>query len=110
MSEAFAKVVEMALALGARDVATKPGCWEHAWGETPEWYVAINPHLEPTDCSRGVTVDPGYLFIAFNGWPAGMLHPGGGAIAAGAAANEDSFIAAVEAETARVLAEGPRAA
>ena len=36
--------------------------------------------------------------VSFNGWPAGIIGPAGGIIAAGDAANEDSFIAAIEHE------------
>lgn len=36
--------------------------------------------------------------IEFNGWPAGIIDPHGGIIAAGEAANEDTFIAAIEAD------------
>jgi hypothetical protein len=36
--------------------------------------------------------------LKFNGWPAGVIDPGGGIIAAGNAANEDTFIAAIEAD------------
>lgn len=36
--------------------------------------------------------------IKYNGWPAGIIDPRGGVIAAGEAANEDAFIAAIEHE------------
>ncbi len=36
--------------------------------------------------------------LKFNGWPAGIIDPAGGIIAAGEAANEDAFIAAIEAD------------
>ena len=36
--------------------------------------------------------------IKFNGWPAGIIDPQGGIIAAGDVANEDTFIAAIEAD------------
>ena len=39
--------------------------------------------------------------LTFNGWPAGIIDPMGGIIAAGAAANEDTFIAAIEADLGR---------
>lgn len=45
-----------------------------------------------------LTSDPVQAKIKFNGWPAGVIDPLGGIIAAGQAANEDSFIAAIESE------------
>ncbi len=36
--------------------------------------------------------------LKFNGWPAGVIDPQGGIIAAGDVANEDAFIAAIEAD------------
>jgi len=43
--------------------------------------------------------------IKFNGWPAGIIDPAGGIIAAGAAANEDSFIAAIEDDLGKSIEE-----
>lgn len=43
--------------------------------------------------------------IKFNGWPAGIIDPQGGLIAAGEAANEDEFIAAIEADLGRPIEE-----
>jgi hypothetical protein len=40
--------------------------------------------------------------VTYNGWPAGMLGPFGGIIAAGDAANERSFIDALRAAAACV--------
>lgn len=36
--------------------------------------------------------------VSFNGWPAGVIDPNGGIIAAGEIANEDTFIEAVESD------------
>jgi hypothetical protein len=49
------------------------------------WEIALN----------GETIQAA---LKFNGWPAGIIDPAGGIIAAGDAANEDSFIAAIEAD------------
>lgn len=48
-------------------------------------------------CTEGVTVEPFHCYIEFNGWPAGVVAPWGGVIAAGDVANEAAFLAAVKA-------------
>ena len=74
------------------------GCWEHQIDK--RWWCAINGHKEKMECSHGGKV-PGFsALIEFNGWPAGIVDPFGGIIAAGDAANEDTFITAVECATA----------
>lgn len=102
MSEAFMVVVQLGLALGKRDMSKLPGCWEHQVDE--QWWIALNPHDGNEKCSTGAAV-PGFsIYIRFNEWPAGLIDPRSGVIAAGAAANEDSFIAAVQAATAKAEA------
>jgi hypothetical protein len=41
--------------------------------------------------------------IKFNGWPAGIIDPAGGIIAAGGIANEDAFIAAIETDLGKPI-------
>ncbi len=43
--------------------------------------------------------------LKFNGWPAGIIDPRGGIIAAGSAANEDTFITAIEADLGQPIEE-----
>ena len=74
------------------------GCWEHQIDE--QWWCAVNGHKEEMECSHGGKVPSYSALIEFNGWPAGIIDPFGGIVAAGTVANEDSFIAAVEAATA----------
>ena len=67
------------------------------------WRVVINgtaaDHEVPGDGEcMGATVPPTHLAAFWNGWLAGVLNPGGGALAAGDAANEDTFIAAMKEE------------
>lgn len=43
--------------------------------------------------------------VKFNGWPAGIIDPCGGIIAAGEIANEDSFIQAIEDDLGKPIEE-----
>ena len=88
--ECFSKVVDLMLALGVEGINTLPGCWEHQVDE--HWLVKVNGHKEPID-----DIQPYEIMVWFNGWPAGIIHPNRGVIAAGALANEDTFIAALDA-------------
>ena len=70
------------------------------------WIFAVNATKEPMeitpDGTMGWKVDPFHAGIWFNGWAAGSFSPYGGWIAAGTAANEDNFIASLDAEIKRV--------
>jgi len=72
------------------------GCWERKIG--PEWWIAINGHDEAQRCSRGVNVSFGHCYVEYNGFPAGLMTPYGGVIAAGRIANEESFAEALQKE------------
>ena len=98
IGEAFGKVCMLAGALGVKGINALPGCWEHAIDGT--WWIALNGHAEPTECSRGASVPPYEMYVECNGWPAGILSPGDGVIAAGEGANEDTLIAAIDAALA----------
>ena len=111
IAEVFVRIAELALALGACDLKALPGCWEHDVDGT--WWIALNGRATPTTCSRGATVAAFTAYVEFNGWPAGLVDPGGGVIAAGAAANEGMLIEALLAATKRAgadSAERPRGA
>ena len=105
----WAEALELARALDVRDIVHRPGCWEHQ--VDGHWAIAVNPHREP--CPAGaeparmqVDVPPGVLAVWFNGWLAGLVWlDGGGEIAVGEAANEDTLIAALQAATERAQAE-----
>ena len=84
-----------AAAKGAKNIFQLPGCWES--DVDGHWWIAINGHTETVSSSRGQDVPPFSVVIEFNGWPAGIIGPDGGVIAAGGAANEDTFIAALKA-------------
>lgn len=94
ISEAFASVLGLAVKLGVTRINEREGCWEHAIDGT--WWIAINGHKTPTKCSRGPEVPFGHCYVEYNGFPAGVFSMRSGIIAAGAAANEATFIAAVQ--------------
>lgn len=93
VSEAFNCIVEYGLAIGMKDLADRPGLWEAQIDD--QWFIAVNPHKETLECSRGPKVPFGNAYVEFNGWPAGFITPYGGVIAAGKIANEGTFIEAL---------------
>lgn len=96
LTEAFAEIAALALRLGVENVVARPGCWECRVDE--RWWFAVNAHPVETQCSASnVPVPPYHAYVQFNGWPAGVISPFGGVIAAGEATNEDAFIAALKA-------------
>ena len=95
--ECFIKVAELAIKLGAAPLNKNAGCWEHRVDE--DWSITLNPHDYDVD-----DIPPFCMAITYNGWPAGLVSPAnGGVIAAGASANEDAFIEALE----QAIAEAP---
>ena len=96
ITEAFAEIAALANRLGIHDITRFPGCWEHQIDE--HWWMAVNGHREKIACSSGEKVPPFSAYVRFNGWPAGVIDPAGGIIAAGEVANEDAFIEALKAQ------------
>jgi hypothetical protein len=94
IKEAFYEIVMLAERMGVEDINELPGCWECQIDE--RWWIAVNGHREPAKCSAGPEVPPFTAYVQFNGWPAGIIDPYGGIIAAGDAANEDAFITALK--------------
>lgn len=92
--EAFARLCDMAIALGAAPMTKHAGVWEHQVDK--QWWVAFNGHTEKKTTSKGQEVDPYHCYVEYNGWPAGIFMPYGGFIAAGEGANETTFIAALQ--------------
>lgn len=95
IKEAFSAIAQLAGRLGIEKINEMEGCWEHQVDGL--WWIAVNGHTKPLKCSHGAEVPPINCYIEFNGWPAGIIDPFGGIIAAGAAANEDTFIDALNA-------------
>lgn len=95
ISEAFMLIADLADKDDAAPVNKHPGCWERAVGK---WHISVNGHREPRKNAEGMEVPPFSAVLTFNGWPAGIIDPSGGVIAAGAVANEDTFIEALKTE------------
>jgi hypothetical protein len=90
--EAFSLLAELAMKDGA-DKQPLAQFWERDIGR---WHVSLNRENISRKNEAGDDVPPYTAVVTFNGWPAGMIDPRGGIIAAGAAANEDTFIAAIK--------------
>ena len=99
MATLFTAIMEYAEAKGVSKINALPGCWEVQVDE--QWWFAVNGQKLPVTCSHGVEIEPFHCFVEYNGWPAGIFTPYGGEFAAGSAANEETFEAALKA--ARVL-------
>lgn len=91
--EAMKLVCALGLALGVAPLNKRSGCWEERIDE--QWEIAVNGHRTPMRCSHDCDVPPFSVYVQYNGWPAGIIDPSGGVIAAGVCANEDTFIAAL---------------
>ena len=102
IAEAFARIAALGGALGVRNVNKLPGCWEHQVDE--RWWISLNGHKETIKDSHGAEVPGFHAAIEYNGWPAGIISPIGGIIAAGEGANEHNFIEALKAATAKAEA------
>ncbi len=98
VSEAFSLIIELATARGFLSIKDLLGCCEFEVDD--HWWVAINGKEGDAECSRGAMVPRFHAYVEFNGWPAGLVSFQGGTIAYGEAANEDTFIAALEAALA----------
>lgn len=96
---AIAKVVELGIAAGAAPLNKLEGCWEYQIDA--RWWIAMNGHKQDRLATTGEVVKPFTVYIKYNGWPAGILDFGGGIIAAGEGANENTFIAAIEVALAK---------
>lgn len=98
-SMVYALTLELATTLGAKNIKELPGCWEYQIDDA--WRVSINGHGEGRTDSLNHTVPPYCCCFTFNEWPAGIVSPSDGVIAAGSLANEDTLCAALEAAIAR---------
>lgn len=97
LSEAFVSVVDLAHALGVREVYKVPGLWKHDIDD--QWSVSVNGHAEEIDSVPPYAVaitNRKYLCV-------GVLRATGGMITGGQQA-EDDFIAATKAATQRIRA------
>ena len=75
-----------------------PGCWYIAIDA--HWELAVNAQPRPSICNafrstHPIAVNPYHAYIEFNGWPAAILSPQRGEVAAGTAANITTLCAAI---------------
>lgn len=96
-SAAMLAIAELLHALGKSPANKVAGPLVHDVDE--HWRVVLNGHNESVRYGEHgeIEVPPFHCYIEFNGWPAGLLSPYGGVIAAGALANEPAFVAACKA-------------
>lgn len=103
-SVAFNKMVELALALGVRNLKDYPSAWVHKVDDN--WTIAINGKVDAVrveiEGDMGATIPPFEAAVFYNGWLAGLLSPVEGIIVAGEGANEDTFIVALDAAIAKL--------
>jgi hypothetical protein len=104
ISLAFARIADLCIALDQAPLPRHPECWECQVDKT--WWIAVNGHSENRTNSHGASVPPFNAVVEYNGWPAGLMDPYGGCIAAGDGANEDAFITALEAAIASAKSVG----
>lgn len=92
LSSVFWLITELATQLGVSKINQLEGCWVCQVDE--QWLLAVNAHPTETKYNEA-NVLPFCAWIEYNGWPAGMINPFEGVIAAGEGANEDTLITAL---------------
>jgi hypothetical protein len=65
------------------------------------WINGTDGNLNTGEKGAPVALDRFYMYVEFNGWPAGYLNPHGGSIAGGEAANILTFRDALRAAVAQ---------
>ena len=86
-------VMDLIAQLGIKDGVTPlVGPYERVLDE--HWTLCLNPDTEMYKW-RGFEIPRFHCAIEFNGWPAGLINPFAGWIAAGTVANEDALIEAL---------------
>ena len=95
ISVAFAEMAALAARSGVSKINELPGCWERSVGDVGDWWFSVNGHDETIKNSRGQDVPPYSAAVYWGDWAAGIIDMHGGILAAGSAANEEAFIAAL---------------
>lgn len=97
ISEVAIRIFELADSLGVKGIRN---IWQHQIDK--KWRVGVNGHREEVDVPAskdfmGAKIPPFSIAIWYNGWLAGLLTPPrfDGVMVAGEAANEDTFIEAI---------------
>lgn len=104
LDRVWQSVCTLAAVEGAAPLNAHEGCWCCKIDE--RWAIAVNGHDRDESIPKGSSIFPlgvakvlpFHMYVEFNGWPAGMLHPYGGSIAAGELANLSTLAAALEAK------------
>lgn len=100
------KIAELSRALGMETISNLTTAWEHQVDE--KWKVAVNGQKETVTVDK-LKIPPFHFAVWYNGWPAGLMSPFDGTFAAGSEANEDTFIAALDAAIERAKADNDNA-
>lgn len=90
MSSSFVAIADYAI---ARKETPINGKLYHAKVDE-HWEFWVNATDEPQEV-EGTPIQPFECYVKFNGWPAGIFTPYNGCFAAGEAANEETFCAAL---------------
>lgn len=106
-SEVFDKMMQLGLALGVSSIKDLPGAWVQKVDE--RWTFAVNGHEEDIRVDRpelgmAATVMPFNAAVWYNGWLCASLSPFDGVFFSGSAANEDTFIEALD----KAIHESPK--
>lgn len=94
---------------GTEPIFLTMGALCHARGLTPlnrhpgaikvrvdeHWTFWVNGSAGQVTVAGGLGLPRFNAYVEYNGWPAGIIGPAGGVLAAGEAANEDTFRAAI---------------
>ena len=97
MNTAIEKILELTEALNVQNI--QGTVWTYQIDD--QWFIAVNgqetdAEVKPCE-SMTATLRPYHFGVWYNGWLAGVLNPmGGGFLAAGTEANEESFCLAVQ--------------
>jgi hypothetical protein len=90
----FGRACELAMENGGENINLDAGC--HEVSIDADWWLAINPHDRPRQCSRGATIKPFQIYFEWRGWPAGFVSSSGGLIISGKEVSEANLLAALE--------------
>jgi hypothetical protein len=95
LTEIMMRIADMAILMNAHPLNQYADCWECEIDH--RWTIAANGHREPKKW-RDITVQPFHVYVEYNGFPAGIISAYEGIIAAGTEANEETFLAAIDAK------------
>jgi hypothetical protein len=96
-NEAWQAICDIAAKEKTGPLNELPGLYHIIAGK---WQLWINGKQSPL-ITDGVTVQPFHAYVEHNGWPAGIMTPNSGEIAAGSLANVFTLRDALKARAAR---------